>query len=694
MLRTLFFASCVLASAALSTSAAAANWPSVTMQPSWTGGGENDAALVIGVSAYASLPAIPGAADNAKDWFAYLARTRGVPVDNIRILADTDATKEEIEAATKDLLDKVGQGGTVWYIFIGHGTPNAAHDDGLLVGYDTQKNEKSLEVRGVAQKWVTSTIEADPKHANAIFIWDACFSGTTGDGKALVPGSQATIPVKRVAPGAAGRAAIFSASDQVAGPLPNHDRPAFTYLLLGALRGWADKPPIGNSDTQVTTVEAFNYARDTLRKVVHGRVQVPSMQGSAQPFVLSKSASEAGPDLVQMILDSGGSSSGGGGNAKAAGDLFKQRTLVVPVVDVNAMKGTFALGEMNMEAEKAFDQASYEQDSSTSTPDAKRSAWCALAGVTDRNPYLETAQAACSQWSNYVAADKEMTANMTSDFGVLVQYMELRRGNDMKLAAVDSFIDVYGKYADRQEVAAAKVARQNLSDGKPAGIALDADGDHLIIDSCPGEAEDFDGDSDTDGCPEKGVGDVVGEGLDDIDDAIEDAGLHFYIFDFDNPFIATGLGGGLGVYDEVGVPTKFNQPTFRPSLGWSNRAGWGPLEAGANIDWDMSRDLEDESLTLDAYAGIRIIGVSAWTPSIGIDYRNAFDWAPDRVGGPGVYFGNVFNIENAVALRVTYRYGLEAPGSIVPVHSVFAELFITIASGKGSGCLKILEELD
>jgi hypothetical protein len=686
MLRALLIASC-LSCVLASTSAAAANWPSVTMQPAWTGGGENDAAVVIGISAYSSLPPIPGAADNAKDWFSYLTRTRGIPLDRIRILADNDATKEEIEAVTKDLADKVGQGGTVWFIFIGHGAPNAAHDDGLLVGYDTQVNEKSLEARGVPQKFVTSTIEADPKHANAIFIWDACFSGTTGDGKALVPGSQATLPVKRIAAGAAGRAAIFSASDQVAGPLPNHDRPAFTYLMLGALRGWADKPPVGNNDGQVTTVEAFNYARDTLRKVVHGRVQVPSMQGSAQPFVLSKGASEAGPDLVSLIVDSGGA-------AKSGGELFKQRTLVVPVIDVNSMKGTFALGEMNMEAEKAFDNASYEQDSSTSTPDAKRGAWCALAGITDRNPYLETAQAACSQWSNYVAAEKEMTANMTSDFGVLVQYMELRRGNDMKLAAVDSFIDVYGKYPDRQEVVAAKVARDNLSQGKPAGIALDTDGDHLIIDSCPDEAEDFDGDNDSDGCPEKGVGDVVGEGIDDVEDAIEDAGIHFYIFDFENPFYQSGIGGGLGVYDEVGVPTKFNQPTFRPSLGWSNRLGWGPLEAGANIDWDMSRDLDDEALTLDAYAGVRVIGISAWTPSVGVDYRNAFDWAPDRVGGPGVYFGNVFNIENAVALRVTYRYGLEAPGSIVPVHSVFAELLITVASPKGSACLSLLDELD
>ena len=79
---------------------------------------------------------------------------------------------------------------------------------------------------------------------------------------------------------------------------------------------------------------------------------------------------------------------------------------------------------------------------------------------------------------------------------------------------------------------------------------------------------------------------------------------------------------------------------------------------------------------------------------MGVDFRNAFDWAPDRVGGPGVYFGNVFGIANALSLRVTYRYGLEAPGSIVPVHSLFAEVLITVASGKGSGCLKILDELD
>lgn len=665
----------------------AATWPSVSMPPTQTGGGENDAAVIIGISNYAALPPIPGAADNALDWTRYLNKTRNVPLERIRLLQENEATKETIEEATQELVDKVGQGGTIWFIFIGHGAPNDAHDDGLLVGFDTQINEKSLQARGVPQKLVLSTIEADPKHANAIVIWDACFSGGTGDGKTpLVPGSQATLPVKRVATGTAGRAAIFSASDQVAGPLPNHDRPAFTYLLLGALRGWADKPTSGNNDGMVTTIEAFNYARDSLRAVVRSRVQVPSMSGSAQPFVLARNATERGPDLVEFLPH--GPGPGGGA------ELFRQRILVVPTIDVNAMKGTFALGEMNMAAEKAYDNAKYEQESATATAEAKRAAWCALAGITEKNPYLETAQGACSQWSNYVTAEREMSANMQSDYAVLVQYMDLRRPNETKLQAVDSFIDVYGKQADRQEVIAAKVARENLAAGKPAGIAMDTDGDHLLIDSCPTEAEDFDQDADDDGCPEKGVGDVIGEGVDDVEDAIEDAGIHFYIFDFEHPFYQTGIGGGLGVYDEVGVPTKFNQPSFRPSLGWSNRAGWGPLEAGVNLDWDLTRDLEDDSFTLDAYGGIRVIGVSVWTPSIGVDYRNAFDWAAGRTGGAGVYFGNVINIENAVSARLTYRYGLEAPGSIVPVHSVFLELFIMVASPGGSACLELLEEMD
>jgi hypothetical protein len=66
---------------------------------------------------------------------------------------------------------------------------------------------------------------------------------------------------------------------------------------------------------------------------------------------------------------------------------------------------------------------------------------------------------------------------------------------------------------------AAKLARDNLARGKPHGISNDSDNDGLLIDSCPNEPEDRDGDADDDGCPEKGIGEMVGDAAGGVGDA-------------------------------------------------------------------------------------------------------------------------------------------------------------------------------
>ncbi|MBM4282555.1 MAG: caspase family protein, partial [Deltaproteobacteria bacterium] len=213
----------------LAAGAARATWPSVSTELPATGIGANDAAVIVGVTDYAFLPKIPGAADNATDWFRYLVKTRGVPQERVHMLRNIDATAETILEAVDRAASEVQPGGALWFLFIGHGAPAPDHADGLVLGADTQVSEKSLVARGVPQKAILERLEQG-RHAQAIVMFDACFSGTTGDGKLqLVPGSQATVPVRRVEV-AAGRSSIFSASDQVAGPLPNHDRPAFSYL--------------------------------------------------------------------------------------------------------------------------------------------------------------------------------------------------------------------------------------------------------------------------------------------------------------------------------------------------------------------------------------------------------------------------------------------------------------------------------
>ena len=71
--------------------AAWAAWPDLDRPPS-VGGGENDAALVVGIEDYWAAPPIPGARRNARDWFTWFIQGKKVPGHRVRLLLDAEAT--------------------------------------------------------------------------------------------------------------------------------------------------------------------------------------------------------------------------------------------------------------------------------------------------------------------------------------------------------------------------------------------------------------------------------------------------------------------------------------------------------------------------------------------------------------------------------------------------------------------------
>ncbi len=286
--------------AMLSSSAAlAARWPDVSTPASTTKIGKDDVVLVAGVGKPFVLPEIPGAADVATDWYRFFVDGRGVPVDRAVLLRDTDVTKESLLAEAERLRGLRRGQGTFWLIFVGHGAPSTSGNDGLLLGVDVQPTIRSIESRGLAQRELLHAAGGD-EGVPIVAVFDACFSGvgSDGSGRPLVPGSQATLPVRRAPPPK--RVTVLQASEAVAGPLPGHNRPAFSYLLLGAVRGWADD----DGDGSVKVAEAFAWVKKTITTTVRDRSQIPSLVGPAD-VVWSRGARERAPnvDTGRRIVD-------------------------------------------------------------------------------------------------------------------------------------------------------------------------------------------------------------------------------------------------------------------------------------------------------------------------------------------------------------------------------------------------------
>lgn len=274
-------------------------WPDLSKAPpKVTGGGERDAAVIVGVTRYAHVAEVAGASANATDWYSYLVKTRGIPLDHVTLLLDEDATVEEMRFAASEAARQVKKKGTVWFVFVGHGAPARDGKDGLLVGFDAQQKARSIEARSLRRSELLATLEGSKARKVQVLL-DACFSGKTASGRQLVAGLQPLV-VESSATSADPRTTLLTAagSNEYAGPLPGADRPAFSYLALGGLRGWAD----GDGDGGITSGELHGYVTQAMRALVRDRRQRPTLVGPDDRRV-AKSGREKGPDIAKFVVE-------------------------------------------------------------------------------------------------------------------------------------------------------------------------------------------------------------------------------------------------------------------------------------------------------------------------------------------------------------------------------------------------------
>ncbi len=283
-----------------------AAWPKLNPATAPAGGGEKDAALIVAIEEYDSAPDILGARQNAVDWQIHLSDTLKIPV--VKLLLDGEATHgwtrdggaRGILAEVESVAKQVKPGGTFWFLFIGHGAPSTK-GGGLLLGADVRQSIDSFETRGVPVR--AELLPRLAKAPRAVALLDACFSGLDGSGKTLTPGLQPLINDKlidEVSPEPQGqldpleKVTVLTAAgaNQFAGSLPGLDRPAFSYLALGALRGWADQ----DGDGVVRAKEIQTFIDRSLIIHLKGRRQTPSLIGPAQVILASK-ARERAPDF-------------------------------------------------------------------------------------------------------------------------------------------------------------------------------------------------------------------------------------------------------------------------------------------------------------------------------------------------------------------------------------------------------------
>lgn len=383
-----------------SSAHAEGSWPDLAAPVKAIGGGEHDAAVVIGVERYFAVPGVPGAKLNASQWYDYLTETRGIPPQNVKLLTDADATREDILGASRKAAGQASAGGTLWFVFVGHGVPGADGKDGLLVGVDAQQKAQSLQERSVRRGELLETLAASQAGSIRVVL-DACFSGRGQDGTTIAPGLQPLLTV--AATGVLDpRMAVLTAAqgNQFAGALPGENRPAFSYLVLGGLRGWAAGP-----DGKVTAGSLLSYAKNALAATLRGRDQTPDLIGP-ESAVVAASAGENAPNLARLAK---ATSSGGAIQFSVSvlpEVLQAHRPSMAAIGSLPRVPQPGAIGQMNGIDFSAVDVDSlgkYDEavsfENGKAEPDAKAAKWRALGAAV--KTYEEVSAKRAAQWDEY-----------------------------------------------------------------------------------------------------------------------------------------------------------------------------------------------------------------------------------------------------------------------------------------------------
>ena len=247
----------------------------------------NKVALVIGVEKYENLNNLDAIYANrdAKAFRAYANRAFGIPLENIKVLIDKEASRSEILKATKLWLPQLAKGGgkDIYIFFAGHGL---ASDDGENLFLLPQDGD-SLLLEDTALSRTNMFKQISKLNPNSVTIFfDTCYSGQTRSEETLIAGLR---PVRLVVEeqDIPNNFTIFSASSltQTSGSIEQAKHGIFSYYLMKGLEGNADK----NSDNQITNGELIAYLKENVSEeaFINNRQQEPMLSGDPNKVLIN-----------------------------------------------------------------------------------------------------------------------------------------------------------------------------------------------------------------------------------------------------------------------------------------------------------------------------------------------------------------------------------------------------------------------
>ena len=212
--------------------------------------GSKDSALIIAIEDYAFIQDVKGAVKNGRDWLGFFETSMGISSERVVMLSNTQAINAEILRQSQLLSEKTPAGGRIWLVYVGHGANYKGKP--IFLNVAAQQTEASFSEQLIQQ----DVLDVLLQQHDVVGVIDACFSGKDNRGMAFLSNTQA-ISLESFDDHPKLVLLTAGKSTEYAGDLPNLGRPAFSYLSLGALRGWGDEDKNG----EVTLGEVVSYSK-------------------------------------------------------------------------------------------------------------------------------------------------------------------------------------------------------------------------------------------------------------------------------------------------------------------------------------------------------------------------------------------------------------------------------------------------
>lgn len=258
-------------------------------------------ALLIGIGDYQVLPDLPGAHNDIALIQHILTNRFGFLSNDVRVLADSEATRAGILQALTRLVNEAGENDMVYFHYSGHGSQvqdvNGDEQDDHLDETIVPADGRTPGIPDITDDELEAVL-GRLKTSHAIFVFDSCHSGTVTRGVAVharyvPPDSRLSLyeqlrrPSRGVVPVLSQRYILLTgaAANQPAldGPIHGHYHGFFTYSLFQSLV---------STPLNVTTKVLFETIQEELGQLKNelGRTFMPEPQLEApkssltQPF--------------------------------------------------------------------------------------------------------------------------------------------------------------------------------------------------------------------------------------------------------------------------------------------------------------------------------------------------------------------------------------------------------------------------